>query len=353
MAEETNLVLDAAQRIFQDLADPQFILKCGTQDWRTPLWQALDEMGLPHAWLPESLGGHGLSLADGFAVVHAAGRSALAVPLVETMIAGWIAGQAGLPLGAGAATVILAGSLAHVELDAAGHLRVQARGVPFAREVQSIVVVAGDPGACRVAVVPAGDCRISAGLNLADDASDSVQIDTKAQTWAKAPALSVDRALYLAATCRALQIAGALQAALDMSVAWAKERVAFEKPIAKFQAVQHNLARLAGEVAAADASSQSAAATVADVDVPADECLLEVASAKVRCGEAAETGAAIAHQVLGAIGFTQEHILHRFTLRMLSWRDDFGSEATWAKRLGEAVARGGSGAELWRLLSTR
>jgi alkylation response protein AidB-like acyl-CoA dehydrogenase len=44
---------------------------------------------------------------------------------------------------------------------------------------------------------------------------------------------------------------GALQAILDMTVRYANERVAFERPIAKFQAVQHNLARLAGEVSAA------------------------------------------------------------------------------------------------------
>ena len=42
---------------------------------------------------------------------------------------------------------------------------------------------------------------------------------------------------------------GVEQAILDLATAYSKERVAFEKPIAKFQAVQHNLARLAGETA--------------------------------------------------------------------------------------------------------
>ena len=45
---------------------------------------------------------------------------------------------------------------------------------------------------------------------------------------------------------------------------------------------------------------------------------LEAAAAKIRSAEAAAEGSAIAHQVFGAIGFTQEHVLHRFTLRMLS-----------------------------------
>ena len=65
---------------------------------------------------------------------------------------------------------------------------------------------------------------------------------------------------------------------------------------------------------------------------------LEAAAAKIRCAEAAEKGGAIAHQVHGAIGFTIEHILHRYSLRALAWRDDFGSESYWAVELGKLVA---------------
>ncbi|MFT3805045.1 MAG: acyl-CoA dehydrogenase family protein [Burkholderiaceae bacterium] len=358
MSGDQNLVLDAAERVFADLADPQTILKAGGKDWKTPLWNTLDEMGLPRAWLPETLGGHGLSMPEGFGLARAAGRFALAVPLVETMIAGWIAGRAGLALPDGPSTLIVAdGPAATVRLDDQGRVRARARRVPFAREATSIVVVTGDgagagSAGARVAVMPIEGSRIDAGENLAGDASDAVAIDADARQWVETPGLSVDRALFVAASCRSLQIAGALQAVLQMSVAYAMERVAFEKPIAKFQAVQQNLARLAGEVAAAVAASESAADALADDGTPADELLLEVASAKLRCGEAAETGAGIAHQVLGAIGFTEEHVLHRFTLRALSWRDDFGTEMAWARRLGEMVGRRDS-VDLWRLLSAR
>jgi len=352
MTDSSSMVVDAAERIFKDLADPQSIIQSGSNDWRAPLWDELDAMGLPLAWVPESLGGFGLGMAEGLAVARAAGRAALAVPLVETLLAGWIAGKAGLALPQGTATVIIAGAKASAELDDTGLLRAQARGVPFASEVQSIVILAADAPGIKVAIVSREQCRIDTGQNLAGDALNNVQIDTQAQTRGKAPGLSLERALYVAATCRSLQIAGALQAILDLSVGYAKERVAFGKPIGKFQAVQQNLARLGGEVAAAVAVAESAADTLDHADVPATHTLLEVASAKIRCGEAAQTGAAIAHQVLGAIGYTEEHILHRFTLRMLSWRDDYGSEAVWAKRLGEMV-RPGSGADLWQLLTAR
>ena len=83
-----------------------------------------------------------------------------------------------------------------------------------------------------------------------------------------------------------------------------------------------------------------------------DEVFLEAASAKIRCSEAAEKGGGIAHQVHGAIGFTIEHILHRYTLRALAWRDDFGHESYWAVELGKMVAARGAD-ELWPLVASR
>jgi acyl-CoA dehydrogenase len=139
---------------------------------------------------------------------------------------------------------------------------------------------------------------------------------------------------------------------LDISVRYSNERVAFEKKISKFQAVQHNLARLAGESAAALAAATSAADAVANAASFDDAVYLEAASAKIRCAEAAEKGGAIAHQVHGAIGFTMEHILHRYSLRALAWRDDFGSESHWAVELGKRVAARGAD-ELWPLVASR
>jgi acyl-CoA dehydrogenase len=160
--------------------------------------------------------------------------------------------------------------------------------------------------------------------------------------------------MLMGAVVRSVQMAGALEAVLDLAVGYANERVAFERPIARFQAVQHNLARLAGEVAAAIAAAGSAADAIVTAARAGfdDGVFLEAASAKIRVGEAAGEGAAIAHQVLGAIGFTREHVLHRFTRRLWAWRDDFGNESLWAVKLGNLVAaRGADG--LWPMLAAR
>ena len=81
-------------------------------------------------------------------------------------------------------------------------------------------------------------------------------------------------------------------------------------------------------------------------DVAGEVVASQVAIAKVRVGEAAGAGAAIAHQVHGAMGFTYEHTLHHSTRRLWAWREEFGNETLWAERLGGMVAARGAD-ELW------
>ena len=143
--------------------------------------------------------------------------------------------------------------------------------------------------------------------------------------------------LASATAMRAAQIGGALRWSLEAALTYAGERQAFGRPIAKFQAIQHHLAQLAGEVCATEV-----AAAVALQALDRGTARMEAAAAKIRADEAASDGSIIAHQVFGAIGFTDEHVLHRYTTRMLSWRDDFGSGSEWAAYLGRMVAKTGS-----------
>jgi acyl-CoA dehydrogenase len=215
-------------------------------------------------------------------------------------------------------------------------------------------VLAHGTGGLSIALVEVTKCRIEAGLNLASDGSDAVTFDKVAPVAIKPAPDGFDQTslMLMGAVARSLQIAGSLESMLDISVRYSNERVAFEKKISKFQAVQHNLARLAGETAAAMTAASSAADTIAHASSFDDAVFLEATAAKIRCAEAAEKGAAIAHQVHGAIGYTLEHILHRYTMRALAWRDDFGHESYWAVELGKRVAARGAD-ELWPLVASR
>jgi len=316
------------------------------------LWQALTAAGLPLSWVSEDCGGSGATLAEGFGVLSAAGRFAVGVPLAETMLAGWLLAQAKITSPDGAMTVAPAGPKDRITLGADGTLSGRLRGVPFAKESKHFAVyVQGERP--QIALVNASLCRIESHLNLGGDNNDVVTFERVSPIEIKPAPEGFDftSVLLMGAVARSLQIAGSLETLLEISVRYSNERVAFEKKISKFQAVQHNLAKLAGESAAALAAATSAADAFAN-GAPKDAAFLEAAAAKIRCSEAAEKAAAIAHQVHGAIGFTIEHILHRYSLRALAWRDDFGSESYWAVELGKRVAANGAD-ELWPLVASR
>jgi alkylation response protein AidB-like acyl-CoA dehydrogenase len=354
VTESDNIVAETAARIFADLADPQTINRARDDRWKEPLWRALSEAGLTLAWVAEKQGGAGASLADGFAILGIAGRYALPVPLAETLMAGWLLARAGIAAPESSMTVAPARPRDRISLNSDGSLSGRTSGIPFAGDCEHIAVAATDDKGVAIALVKTRDCRVSKGQNLAGDAANTVIFESvKAVRSARAPdGFDPSALLLMGAAVRSVQTAGALETILSLSVKYANERVAFERPIGKFQAVQQNLARLAGETAAALAAAGSAADTIAQSAAFDHTVLLEAAAAKIRTGEAAAEGATIAHQVLGAIGFTKEHVLHRFTLRMLSWRDDFGHESYWAAALGNMMAKRGAN-NFWPLLASR
>ncbi len=181
-----------------------------------------------------------------------------------------------------------------------------------------------------VAIVDPAACRIAPGLNLAREPRDGVTFDDIRVVATPVTADAAVRLEQRGALARAMQMAGALDRILDLTVSHVHSREQFGRPLAQLQAVQQEIARLAGEVASAGAAVEAA---VGATDDPA-----RVASAKIRAGQAAAEATRIAHQLHGAIGVTQEHRLHHFTSRLWSWRDEYGGERTWAGRLGRIVA---------------
>jgi|GEM_PF-21476 len=143
-----------------------------------------------------------------------------------------------------------------------------------------------------------------------------------------------------AAALATAEIAGLCETVLAMTLDWTQTRQQFGKPLSKNQAVQHELAIMAAETAAAGAAVGVAALALA-AGTPH-----HAAAAKARASEAAGQVAALAHQLHGAIGVTADHRLHLFTAKLWQRRDQQGSEYRHQAALGQAALSAGS---VWAL----
>jgi acyl-CoA dehydrogenase len=342
------------QRLLADHCSPQ-VVAAAEGSWSAPLWERLEQSGFTTVGVPEDMGGSGGDIVDAATIVRLAARYAAPVPLAETiLLAGWACEAAGLPLPAGPLTVAMDSPdapLVATRTISGWTIRGTSRGVPWARTATRILAVAHAAGAnnCIGALVDPAHCELSSGINLAGEPRDDVtfpDVVLSADAVGLFDGDPADVLRHRGALARALQIAGALEGTLELTIRYATERTQFGRPIGRFQAVQHQVALLAGEVAAVTAAADGAVRAVAG-----GYGNLAVAAAKIRAGMAAGTAARLAHQVHGAIGFTQEHPLHHLTRRLWAWREEYGSDEHWAMELGRVVALHGP-EDIWALVTS-
>jgi acyl-CoA dehydrogenase len=347
MNELQSILADTVTRLFTDRVTLAIRESAEKGQWPAALWQVVEENGLTLPQIPEARGGGGGSWQDAHIVVSAAGRFAVPLPLAETMVAAWLLSESGLDVPMGPLTlapVYPADRLALGRDGSSWRLSGTATRVPWGRAAEHVVVAADG----MIALVAAGHARVDADVNLALEPRDTLAW-TGAPVVAAVPAgrLTPDAVWLYGALVRSAQMAGGLEYLLAQTVRYVSERKQFGRPIGSFQAIQHQLALLAGHTAAAGSAAANAFRAADRGDAA-----FEIAVAKARTGEAAGLGAGIAHQCHGAIGFTYEHSLHFVTRRLWSWRAEFGAESYWAAELGRGVARRGAD-ELWSYITAR
>lgn len=292
-------------------------------------WSTIVAAGLPSALLDEAEGGYGIDPEESLSAARRLAFHGLSTPLAETMMCNWLLAKAGLPVTEGPAAAVPFTECRRCE------------SVSYGRDLCTLVLVTDDR---RLAPID-GSRRVGHGLNLAGEPRDIITFDEGALSWHRSP-ISASTLNAIGAMLGALKIAGAGEAILDLSVRHASTRRQFGRALREFQAVQQHLAVLAEQVAAAIAAADMAAAAFKHaIDRPDDFTAL-AAAAKIRAGEAGSIICSLSHQLHGAIGFTQEYTLQRFTRRIWAWREEDGSETFWATRLGDHLLEGTT-APLW------
>lgn len=126
---------------------------------------------------------------------------------------------------------------------------------------------------------------------------------------------------------------GSARAMLALARQHALDRTQFGKPIASFQAIRHRLAETLVAIEGAEATLNLPAAENPD---------LTAMLAKAAAGKAALTAARHCQQVLGGIGFTEEHGLHIHVKRALVLDGLLGSSTELTRKAGSGLRARGS-----------
>ena len=332
-----KLIDASAARIFSDHSDNAIAL-----------WSALEESELTKAWIPQSMGGAGLSVTDVFGLIRLSGTAVQSVPFTETLLASYLLSSAGLPTPSGpvsiASTTDIAGYSENDTHDSANNVSngnvfnlATSIEVPFGNTVDYVAAMTGNTSVSLFRVTDAEPAS-----SVGSDPLYKLSLDTAEpeSTAALPDGFSIETFGRTGALARAAQMCGAMDAIVDLTLTHTATREQFGRPLAKFQAVQHLLAEIAGEAAASSAIVEAAVEAFEQLNRPD---FRTTASAKARTSEAAGIIAANAHQAHGAIGYTQEYALSAYTRRLWRWREEFGNETQWALALGKDYLRADAG----------
>lgn len=340
MTDLARPLAEAAERLFSQRCSPDLVNAAETGLWPQALWQDVEDLGPAQLLAAEDRGGAGGDWTDACVLLERAGEHNVPLPLAESVMAGWLLGRAGLPLATGPIALALLDRDIAPAL-AQGRLSASLPAVPWAAQCGALLIVARDGAGVALVQVPRGAYTATPGRALSGEPRDDVVLsdlplaDPGVVTRRLADLSCLDVSAR-AALLRAALMAGACRRVLALTLAYSGERVQFGRAIGQFQAVQHQLAQLAEEASAARVAVLAAAAACGG-----DWAVAAIAAAKVRSGEAAGLCVRIGHHLHGAIGITYEHALHQSTRRLLTWRDEHGAEAYWARQLVAAFRRQG------------
>ena len=352
--EEQELLKNSAREFLEKECPEAHVraMEADANGYSPELWRKLAELGWHGLMIPGEFGGSGLTFYDLCIVVEEAGRALLPGPFIPNQVA------AGLLVSSGSASQqkkylpgIADGSRIHTYAFAEGtgrwsadDIALQARRtsngivlngaklfVPNANVADVIWVLARSDRGFVAAAVPrtAKGVRVTTLTTMTGEKLGEVVLENV--SIAKDEVIEISDLHNFSNRATVLECAyqvGLVGRDLEITVDYAKNRVAFGRPIGAFQAIQHKAADMVTDVDGMRFITYRAAAAIADRDPSAN---LKVAMAKAWCSDASRRVVAHGQQIHGAIGFTKEYIIQLYFRRQkhgeLFWGDaDFHRE---------------------------
>jgi alkylation response protein AidB-like acyl-CoA dehydrogenase len=361
LGEGQQLLVATARDFLRKRCPPELLAELAGDERGFPddLWRAMAELGWVGLLAPAELGGSDGTLLDVMLLVEEMGRAGLPGPYVHSAaVATSILVAAGgdlqrrrlLPAmarGERRCALALLDERGELAPDAAGarvdgeKLTGRRRFVKDAHLAHDLLVWARDGAGPSLLLLE----RTRPGIALAPMPSmtgeklfevtfGEVAIDPGDVVGARGSGIDVLAAAWrLGALARSAEMLGAAERILALAVEHARSRVQSGRPIGAFQAIQHTCADLLRNVESARPLVYRAAWTLER----GLEAAGEVAMAKAYAGDACLAVARRAHQVFGAIGYCEEHLLHRLHKRILAARLDFGDGSAHLETVAGAI----------------
>jgi len=374
-SEEQQLIRASARSLLSTRAGPaqlRAVLE-GPGGYDADLWRAIAELGWTGLAIPQAYGGAGLGWVELCILQEELGRqlvaspffatSALAAPLISSSggeeqrarllpriasgslrIACALGGSDGRPPCDGITVLLerhgggftLRGvSDFVIQADSAELLLVLARA-PLSQGAEGISVAVIPPATAGVTIHPLVMLDLTRPMSRVELSAVAVGREQLLGEPGTAGA-AVEEALDLARIALASEALGGAERVLEMTTAYAKERVQFGRPIGSFQAIKH---RLADMMIAVEAAKSAAWYSASVADERREELAEAAAIAKSYCCDAFFDCAANAIQLHGGIGFTWEHDAHLYFKRARAAATLLGSPGWHRERLVRRFASG-------------
>lgn len=364
--DEQAAILDLAEQILSDGSPKERLLALESGPgprFDRALWKKLAEAGLLAVAVPEAHDGAGLGFLEVAGIVQRVGRTAAAVPVLETTVLGVLplarfgsaAQQARWLPRVARGEAVLTAALTEPEGDPRRPAtRAERDGDGFRLSGTKLCVPAAEVADAILVPASTGDGRVgvflveapSAGLRTTPLATTAgwpeARLDLDGVRVADADALGdpqsgaavLEWMLLRAEAALASFALGACESALKLTAEYAKTRKQFDQPIAMFQAVGHRAADAYIDLEAIRLSALQAAWRIA-ADLPAAK---QVAVAKhFACAAGQRVVHAAAH-LHGGIGVDREYPLHRHFLAVKQLELTLGGSTPQLLRLGDLLA---------------
>ncbi len=362
LSEEQEMLKTSARDFLQKECPKQLVRQLDESDegYSRELWRKMAELGWMGLPFPEKYGGGGGSFLDLVVLLEAMGYNVVPGPFFSTVVLGGMtllaAGNEGQKkellseVASGKLILALALTEPNVKYDDAASVKTTATARDGKYVINGTKLFVHDANVadyilCVAKTKATGKPENGATIFLVDSKTPGIKC-TLLKTLARDKQCEVvfenvdvpkenivgglnrgwqiiQDVLQQAVVAKCAEMVGGAQAALEMAVAYAKERVQFNRPIGSFQAIQHYCANMVSDVDGSRFVTYKAAWKVSE-GLPAT---MDVAIAKAWTGAAYSRVTLLAHQIFGAVGFTMDHDLHLYYRRAKAGEIIFGDGA--------------------------